>query len=86
MIWFFERDGLRVRYEVRPAQFGPGFELIIRFPDGRQRCEVFPQHAALLQRQLQLEHLFQEHGWSEYADLSDPGLAVVELPKLSNAS
>jgi hypothetical protein len=84
MIWFFERDGLRVRYEVRPSEFGPGFELIIRFPDGRQRCELYSKHSALVKRQHQLEHLFQEHGWSEYADLTEP--ALPPPARLSSAS
>jgi hypothetical protein len=71
MLWFFEREGVHIRYEVRPSELLHGFELVIHFPDGRSRREVFLTHAAVLTRQQQLETLFKRHGWVEYADLSD---------------
>jgi hypothetical protein len=74
MLWFFERDGVQVHYEVRPAEFCRGFELVIRFPDGQERREVFLTHAAVLHRQRQLDLMFEERGWVEYASLGDDGL------------
>jgi hypothetical protein len=71
MVWFFERGGVHIRYEVRASDLHRGFELVIHLPDGRERRELFLTHAAVLKRQLQLEQLFQQNGWVEYADLSE---------------
>lgn len=71
MLWFFERDGVHISYEVRPSAQDAGFELIIHFPDGHERREAFRTHAALLTRQAQLDRQFVEYGWVQYASLED---------------
>ena len=48
MIWFYQRGGQHLYYEVRLRQDGPGFELGIWYPEGTVLTEHFDTEDALV--------------------------------------
>lgn len=63
MIWFFERRDLRLHYEIRRQPDGPGFELLITYPDGTQDLERYADPAAVLDRSRSLQNVLLKAGW-----------------------
>lgn len=63
MVWFFERQDSRLRYEIRRAPDGPAFELVITHPDGREEIERFQDSAAVVRRSEYLQSALVEAGW-----------------------
>lgn len=63
MIWFFERQQARLRYEIRRQTDGPDYELVITFPDGRQEIERYADPADITRRSLRLERALVDAGW-----------------------
>jgi hypothetical protein len=64
MLYFFERDGRRIRCEIRTDWNGLGYELVI---DGPQtaRVEHFKESTALEARWLELEGRLLSEGWAK---------------------
>ena len=65
MIWFFERRQLRLHYEIRQQLDGPGFELLITYPDGTQHLERYADSAAVLNRSRSLQNVLLHAGWRQ---------------------
>jgi len=63
MIWFFERQDARLRYEIRRQSDGPAYELVITFPDGRQEVERYEDSNAITRRSIRLERALVDAGW-----------------------
>ena len=63
MIWFFERQDARLRYEIRRQTDGPAYELVITFPDGRQEIERYDDSSAITRRAIRLERALVDAGW-----------------------
>lgn len=63
MVFFYERQGQFIRCESRPAEPGPGFELVVIYPDGREEIEHFDDGVELNHRQMQLESQLTATGW-----------------------
>ena len=63
MIWFFERQDSRLRYEIRRQADGHEYELVVTRPDGGQDIERYPDALPLLQRTEALERSLREDGW-----------------------
>lgn len=63
MIWFFDRDGQRLRYEIRRTTAGDGYELEVTFPDGRTEVEHMQDAADLLRRCAELAQTLKSEGW-----------------------
>ena len=63
MIWFFERQDLRLRYEIRRQPDGHDYELVITSPDGTQALERYSDPLALLHRTEDLERSLRAQGW-----------------------
>lgn len=63
MLWFFEKQNSRLRYEIRRACDGPAFELVITHPDGREEVEKFSDPVDVLRRSEHLEHTLAAAGW-----------------------
>ena len=63
MIWFFERQRARLRYEIRRQTDGPDYELVITFPDGRQEIELYADSSAVVERSLMLDRALKDEGW-----------------------
>lgn len=63
MIWFFDRQGQRLRYEIRRTTEGEGYELEVVYPDGRTEVERMDDSAALLKRCAELAETLKQEGW-----------------------
>lgn len=68
MIWFFQREGKRLLYEIRRSAEGDGFELVVTYPDGRVRTERFDDSSALLRRSIEVQRELIEEGWAPPLD------------------
>lgn len=64
MIWFFEREDSRLRYEIRRQADGHDYELVITRPDGQQDVECYVDPLELLHRTEDLQRSLREEGWS----------------------
>jgi len=65
MIWFFERRHQRLHYEIRRQPDGPGFELLITYPDGTQELERYADSGAVLDRSRSLQNVLLQAGWHQ---------------------
>jgi hypothetical protein len=63
MIWFYQRGGQHLYYEVRLRQDGPGFELGIWYPEGTVLTEHFDSEDALAERFIDLQDRLNREGW-----------------------
>lgn len=63
MIWFYQRGGQHLYYEVRLRQDGPGFELGIWYPEGTVLTEHFESEDALAERFVDLQTHLSREGW-----------------------
>ncbi len=64
MIWFYERKGEHLRYEIRQQLEGDRFALVVMLPDGSERVELFEDSMTLNRRSVELEKLLREKGWT----------------------
>ena len=62
MVWFFDRHGERLRYEIRRAPT-QAYELGVTFPDGRSEMQHTTDAADLLDRCAKLAHALEKDGW-----------------------
>lgn len=62
MVWFFEREGVRLQCEIRPAQ-DKGYELVWTTPDGQTHIERSEDPADLTRRRRRLEECLKQDGW-----------------------
>ena len=63
MIWFFDRNGQRLRYEIRRTADGEAYELVVTYPDGRTEIELMVEPSELLKRCAELAESLQDEGW-----------------------
>jgi hypothetical protein len=63
MIWFFERGGERLRYEIRHGGADAVYELEITYPDGRIETEQVQEAADLLHRCAARARALKDEGW-----------------------
>ncbi len=63
MIWFFEKEGQRLRFEVRRAPEGAGYEIEIIEPDGTRRVEPIADAVDLTKRFSDLQADLASQGW-----------------------
>jgi len=64
MFYFFYRDGVSIRCEVRMDARGEEYELIIERPDAMVRVERFRESAGLNERWASLQQGLREEGWA----------------------
>lgn len=69
MLWTFYRDCRHVSYEIRLSAHGPGYELVVRLPDGSERLERFDDSSALNRRALEVQLNLMADGWSSAGQL-----------------
>ena len=63
MIWFFDKDGEKLRYEIaRDRDAGP-YRVIITHPDGHESIEEVDQPTDLIERSVQLMNSLRGDGW-----------------------
>ena len=63
MIWFFDRNGQRLRYEIRRTSDREAYELVVTYPDGRTEIEQMVEPSELLKRCAELAESLQDEGW-----------------------
>jgi hypothetical protein len=63
VVWFFDRNGQRLRYEIRRNAETDGYELVVTHPDGRTEVEQMEEPSDLLKRCAELAEDLREEGW-----------------------
>ena len=63
MIWFFDRDGERLRYEITRDRAAGRYRLVITRPDGSESVEEVDQPTELIERSVQLMNSLRGDGW-----------------------
>jgi hypothetical protein len=62
MIWFFDRDGERLRYEILRERNGR-YRVVITGPDGTESVEEIEQPTELIERSVRLMNSLRGDGW-----------------------
>jgi hypothetical protein len=62
MIWFFDRDGERLRYEILFDRRGR-YRVVITHPDGSESVEEVDEPTELIERSVQLMNSLRGDGW-----------------------
>ena len=62
MIWFFDRDGERLRYEILRDRSGR-YRVVITRPDGSESVEEVDEPTELVERSVQLMNSLRGDGW-----------------------
>jgi hypothetical protein len=63
MIWFFDRDGERLRYEIARDRAAGRYRLIITRPDGSESVEEVDEPSQLIERSVELMNSLRGDGW-----------------------
>ena len=63
MIWFFDRDGLRLRYEISRDQIDGRYRVVITLPDGSESVEEVEEPGQLIERSTELMNSLRHDGW-----------------------
>lgn len=63
MVWFYEREGGLLQYEVRRADQDGGYELVITLPDGSERIGRFQRPTELIEESLRTQRTLMNSGW-----------------------
>jgi predicted PilT family ATPase len=63
MLWFFQKENARLRYEIRRRPDGNEYELVITHPDGRQVIERYDRSSDVVERAKHLEEALVKAGW-----------------------
>ena len=63
MIWFFDRNGEKLRYEISHDRTAGRYRVIITQPDGSEAVEDVEEPTALIERSVQLMNSLRGDGW-----------------------
>ena len=63
MIWFFDKDGDRLRYEVSHDRSSGCYRLVVTRPDGSESVEELDQPTDLIERSVELMNTLRTEGW-----------------------
>jgi hypothetical protein len=63
MVWFYERQGKYLRYEVRQEPVGSSYELSVCYPDARVQVEHFQDPGTLIARFEETQGQLRHDGW-----------------------
>ena len=63
VVWFFDKDGEKLRYEINRDRSAGRYRLVITHPDGRESIEELEEPAALIQRSVELMNTLRGDGW-----------------------
>lgn len=61
MIWFFDRNGEKLRYEI--SRVGGRYRVVITHPDGTESVEEVDEPTELVERSVQLINSLRGDGW-----------------------
>lgn len=62
MIWFFDRNGEKLRYEITRDRSGR-YRVVITRPDGTEMVEEVDQPTELIERSAQIMNTLRDDGW-----------------------
>ena len=63
VIWFFDRDGERLRYEITRDRAANRYRLVITRPDGSESIEEVNEPTELVERSVELMNSLRSDGW-----------------------
>jgi len=63
MIWFFDRGGERLRYEISHDRHTGRYRVVVTRPDGSESVEEVDQPTDLIERSVQLMNDLRTEGW-----------------------
>jgi len=63
MIWFFDRDGEKLRYEISRDRTDGRYKVVITHPDGTESVEEVDEPTELIERAVQLMNSLRGDGW-----------------------
>jgi hypothetical protein len=63
MIWFFDKNGERLRYEICHDRPGGRYRVVITRPDGSESVEEVDEASALIDRSVALMNSLRDDGW-----------------------
>lgn len=63
MIWFFDKNGQRLRYEITRDRGDGRYRVVITRPDGSESVEEVDEPTELIERSVQLMNTLRTDGW-----------------------
>ena len=63
MIWFFNRNGEKLRYEISRDRSAGRYKVVITRPDGSESIEEVDEPTTLIERSVQLMNSLRGDGW-----------------------
>ncbi|MBI4485109.1 MAG: hypothetical protein HY655_03775 [Acidobacteria bacterium] len=63
MIWFFDKDGEKLRYEITRDRADGKYRVVITHPDGTESVEEVDEPTELIERSVQLMNSLRSDGW-----------------------
>ena len=63
MIWFFDRNGEKLRYEISRDRSDGRYRVVITRPDGSESIEEVDEPTELIERSVQLMNSLRGEGW-----------------------
>jgi len=63
MIWFFDKDGEKLRYEISHDRSNGRYRVVITRPDGTEEVEEVDEPTELIERSVQLMNTLRGDGW-----------------------
>ena len=63
MIWFFDRNGEKLRYEITRDRADGRYRVVITRPDGSESIEEVDEPGQLIERSVQLMNSLRGEGW-----------------------
>jgi len=63
MIWFFDRNGEKIRYEITRDRRDGRYRVVITRPDGTESIEDVDEPGELIERSVQFMNSLRGDGW-----------------------
>ena len=63
MIWFFDRNGEKLRYEISHDRIDGLYRVVITHPDGSESVEEVDEPTVLIERSVELMNSRRGDGW-----------------------
>jgi hypothetical protein len=63
MIWFFDRNGEKLRYEISRDRADGRYRVVITRPDGTESVEEVDEPTELIERSVELMNSLRGEGW-----------------------
>ena len=63
MIWFFDRNGEKLRYEISRDRTDGRYRVVITHPDGSESVEEVDEPTELIERSVELMNSLRGDGW-----------------------